>query len=76
MFSLRTCAILLATAYLSAAHTVITYPGWRGDNLVTNGTVGVDDYKSDAFPYGMQWMYPCTLFPTSPFRPNTTRTPN
>lgn len=32
-----------------AAHTVITYPGWRGDNLITN----------DTFPYGMQWMYPC-----------------
>jgi hypothetical protein len=31
------------------AHTVITYPGWRGDNLITN----------DTFPYGMQWMYPC-----------------
>ena len=65
MFSLRTLAIFLATVYLSAAHTVITYPGWRGDNLVTNGTVGVDDYSSHAFPYGMQWMYPCTssLFP-------------
>lgn len=34
---------------LVSAHTVITYPGWRGDNLVTNET----------FPYGMQWMYPC-----------------
>jgi len=46
------------------AHTVLTYPGWRGDNLVTN----------DTFPYGMQWMYPCggmrtttnrTLWPTT-----------
>lgn len=34
------------------AHTVLTYPGWRGDNLVTN----------DSFPYGMQWMYPCEYF--------------
>ena len=34
------------------AHTVLTYPGWRGDNLVTN----------DTFPYGMQWMYPCEYF--------------
>jgi hypothetical protein len=33
------------------AHTVITYPGWRGDNLVTNET----------WPYGMQWVYPCKL---------------
>ncbi|KAF3759955.1 hypothetical protein M406DRAFT_65324 [Cryphonectria parasitica EP155] len=36
-------------ATLTSAHTVITYPGWRGDNLITN----------DTFPYGMQWMYPC-----------------
>ncbi|KAJ4385991.1 hypothetical protein N0V93_008882 [Gnomoniopsis smithogilvyi] len=40
---------LLSAATLTSAHTVITYPGWRGDNLVTN----------DTFPYGMQWMYPC-----------------
>ncbi len=31
------------------AHTVITYPGWRGNNLATN-----NDY-----PFGMQWSYPC-----------------
>ncbi|PSS28292.1 hypothetical protein M430DRAFT_113882 [Amorphotheca resinae ATCC 22711] len=37
------------------AHTVITYPGWRGDNLITNET----------FPYGMQWMYPCGGMPTT-----------
>ncbi|OAA61904.1 hypothetical protein SPI_04763 [Niveomyces insectorum RCEF 264] len=44
--------ILLAAlvgASLVSAHTVIVYPGWRGDNLITN----------DTFPYGMQWMYPC-----------------
>lgn len=41
--------LVLASAALSTAHTVITYPGWRGDNLVTNAT----------YPYGMQWMYPC-----------------
>ncbi|KAI4598626.1 hypothetical protein KJ359_002516 [Pestalotiopsis sp. 9143b] len=40
-------SIILST--LAAAHTIITYPGWRGDNLITN----------DEFPYGMQWMYPC-----------------
>lgn len=40
---------LLSAATLASAHTIITYPGWRGDNLVTN----------DTFPYGMQWMYPC-----------------
>lgn len=36
-------------ASLTAAHTVISYPGWRGNNLIDNET----------FPYGMQWMYPC-----------------
>lgn len=30
-------------------HTVITYPGWRGNNLITNAT----------FPFGMGWSYPC-----------------
>jgi hypothetical protein len=48
--------LIAATALFAvevAAHTVITYPGWRGDNLVTN----------DTFPYGMQWMYPCEFEP-------------
>jgi len=40
---------------LVEAHTVLTYPGWRGDNLITN----------DTFPYGMQWMYPCGGMPTT-----------
>ncbi|TVY43641.1 hypothetical protein LSUB1_G000998 [Lachnellula subtilissima] len=56
MFS-RLC-LIAATALFAlqvAAHTVITYPGWRGDNLVTN----------DTFPYGMQWMYPCGGMPTT-----------
>ncbi|KAI1073547.1 hypothetical protein F5B20DRAFT_574717 [Whalleya microplaca] len=45
------CSIILAVAAstLATAHTVITYPGWRGDNLIQNAT----------FPYGMQWLYPC-----------------
>lgn len=46
--------ILLLLAVVDA-HTVISYPGWRGNNLITNET----------FPYGMQWMYPCTSFPPS-----------
>lgn len=41
--------LTVATAAVASAHTVITYPGWRGNNLITNKT----------FPYGMQWMYPC-----------------
>lgn len=40
--------VLAATA---SAHIVISYPGWRGNNLVTNET----------FPYGMQWTYPCKM---------------
>ncbi|RCI15851.1 hypothetical protein L249_1702 [Ophiocordyceps polyrhachis-furcata BCC 54312] len=36
-------------AIVASAHSVITYPGWRGNNLITNSS----------FPYGMQWMYPC-----------------
>lgn len=47
--SLLMAICLLAMPLASWAHTVIVYPGWRGDNLVTNAT----------FPYGMQWMYPC-----------------
>ncbi|KAL8345932.1 hypothetical protein RB598_000041 [Gaeumannomyces tritici] len=46
---LSSTLIFLASAALTAAHIVITYPGWRGNNLITNET----------FPYGMQWMYPC-----------------
>ena len=47
---MQTSALLLgALAAIASAHTVMTYPGWRGNNLITN----------DSFPYGMQWMYPC-----------------
>lgn len=49
------------------AHTVIVYPGYRGNNLHTNGTVEDVDGLGSAmvsngsyvYPYGMQWMYPC-----------------
>ncbi|CCE30755.1 uncharacterized protein CPUR_04604 [Claviceps purpurea 20.1] len=44
-----TILITLVFAALALAHSVITFPGWRGNNLITN----------DTFPYGMQWMYPC-----------------
>jgi hypothetical protein len=43
--------VALAACALGNAHTVITYPGWRGNNLIVNET----------FPYGMQWAYPCKL---------------
>lgn len=56
----RVVAALLDLLCLVHAHTVIVYPGWRGDNLMpSNCTIGVDDYKTGCFPYGMQWMYPC-----------------
>jgi hypothetical protein len=45
----RILSLIALFASLVSAHTILTYPGWRGDNLVTN----------DTFPYGMQWMYPC-----------------
>ncbi|KAH6628152.1 hypothetical protein F5144DRAFT_515246 [Chaetomium tenue] len=47
--------VAVAGAALASAHTIITYPGWRGNNLITNET----------FPYGMQWMYPCGGMPTT-----------
>ncbi|KAL2149089.1 hypothetical protein VTH82DRAFT_1775 [Thermothelomyces myriococcoides] len=36
-------------AQVARGHVVVTYPGWRGNNL------GI----TDDFPYGMQWAYPC-----------------
>ncbi|KAF4773539.1 hypothetical protein HER10_EVM0001508 [Colletotrichum scovillei] len=46
LFATLSALVLAATA---SAHIVISYPGWRGNNLITN----------DTFPYGMQWNYPC-----------------
>jgi len=75
--SLSTSAIALLSLFLSFAHShsVITYPGWRGDNLHTNGTVldtnGLGDgylnnnVQEKIWPYGMQWSYPCGGMPTS-----------
>ncbi|MCJ1383937.1 hypothetical protein MMC17_007051 [Xylographa soralifera] len=61
---------LFALLALTSAHTVITYPGWRGDNLHTNGTQdqfsesgGLGIGPNNTFPYGMQWMYPCGGMP-------------
>jgi len=45
--------LIVASATLASAHTVITYPGWRGNNLQT----------TKEFPYGMQWIYPCGGMP-------------
>lgn len=60
--------VALLCVGLSHAHTVIVYPGYRGNNLHTNGTVEEADGLGAAFsngsysyPYGMQWIYPCTI---------------
>jgi len=52
-------AVLSAFVWIAPAHTILTYPGWRGDNLLSSGIAGVDDYTTGNFPYGRQWMYPC-----------------
>jgi len=41
--------LALSIIVLAHAHTIISYPGWRGNTLITNET----------FPYGMQWTFPC-----------------
>ncbi|KAL2053652.1 hypothetical protein ABVK25_005956 [Lepraria finkii] len=77
--SLLTATICLPFfAAIVSSHTVITYPGWRGDNLHTNGSISGDNgtYVPDGthglgvgdnntYPYGMQWMYPCGGMPMS-----------
>lgn len=78
MFRFTELVFVVATWTLASAHTVIVYPGWRGDNILTNGTVapnspeippgslGINyDNGTLGFPYGMQWMYPCGGMPTS-----------
>ena len=75
LFSLiRTATtVVLATLAVSEAHLVLTYPGWRGDNLAMNGTTAETDglvekvlsNGSTVYPYGMQWIYPCGGSPTS-----------
>lgn len=68
MHALRRFLAFMATISIAYAHTIITYPGWRGNNLHTNGTVpehnpgslGIDfDNGTAAFPWGQQWIYPC-----------------
>lgn len=81
MFRLTELAFIVATWSLATAHTVIVYPGWRGNNINTNATISETDpsipegslgitYDNETglpgFPYGMQWMYPCTSPPPRP----------
>ncbi|KAE8137057.1 hypothetical protein BDV38DRAFT_100114 [Aspergillus pseudotamarii] len=70
-------AFLFMCLGLANAHTVIVYPGYRGNNLHTNGTVeeanglgvamspNATDNSSLIYPYGQQWIYPCGGMPTS-----------
>lgn len=64
---LATTACLFLPSTFVSSHTVITYPGWRGDNLNTNGSIaeaqGLGFGSNNTFPYGMQWMYPCGGMP-------------
>lgn len=65
------CLSLLST--LVSSHIVITYPGMRGDNLHTTGNItgfngsdvvgtnGLGVGSDNTYPYGMQWIYPCTF---------------
>ncbi|CAI7604068.1 unnamed protein product [Penicillium glandicola] len=66
--------LLLLCLGLAHAHTVITYPGYRGNNLHTNGTIkqanglGVAYDAANGsyiYPYGMEWIYPCGGMPRS-----------
>ncbi|KAF2662065.1 hypothetical protein K491DRAFT_575088, partial [Lophiostoma macrostomum CBS 122681] len=63
---------ILISAVFVEAHTIITYPGWRGNNLGANGSIadtnglGVGDTGGAlVYPYGMQWIYPCGGLPIS-----------
>jgi len=67
---------LVALCTQISAHLVVTYPGWRGDNLHDSGKnddgsipdngLGVFYNGSDlVYPYGMQWIYPCGGMPRS-----------
>ena len=63
--------VLLFLLQVAYGHTVLVYPGWRGDNLHANGTTtdtqGLMPGGPDGnlWPYGMQWNYPCGGMPTS-----------
>ncbi|KAF3479731.1 uncharacterized protein GIQ15_06707 [Arthroderma uncinatum] len=58
---------LVFATIAAKGHTVIVYPGWRENNLHSNGTVdetggaGVAIRANSSellYPYGMQWIYP------------------
>ncbi|GAM82147.1 hypothetical protein ANO11243_001260 [Dothideomycetidae sp. 11243] len=68
----RSIILLETLVCLATSHTVLTYPGWRGDTLHTTGippadnpsTLGVDYVNGTyQFPYGQEWIYPCGGLP-------------
>lgn len=73
MLRLPTNLLAVATCLFAfvSSHTVITYPGQRGNNLHTFGNVSDTNGLGETtlgknktnpygqYPYGMQWMYPC-----------------
>ena len=64
--------LLVVMISVAEAHLSISYPRSRGCNLAKNGTVGETNGLSVAttttpdgsdepiYPYGMQFLYPCT----------------
>lgn len=54
---------MVSFASLVSSHLVLTYPGWRGDNLLSNGSIeessGLGVGPNNSYPFGMQWIYPC-----------------
>ncbi|KAL9049225.1 MAG: hypothetical protein Q9206_005629, partial [Seirophora lacunosa] len=66
---LTVAACLSSLFSLVSSHTVITYPGWRGNNLHSPGDIaeqrGLGAGDNGSYPYGMQWIYPCGGMPIS-----------
>ncbi|KAL8924001.1 MAG: hypothetical protein Q9208_004285 [Pyrenodesmia sp. 3 TL-2023] len=72
---LTVAACLSSLFSLVSSHTVITYPGWRGNNLHSPGDIagenGLGAGNNGTYPYGMQWIYPCTLPSSQLFTPTS-----
>ncbi|KAI4142474.1 MAG: hypothetical protein L6R39_004925 [Caloplaca ligustica] len=66
---LTVAACLSSLFSFVSTHTVITYPGWRGNNLHSPGDIaaekGLGAGENGTYPYGMQWIYPCGGMPIS-----------
>ncbi|KAL8696005.1 MAG: hypothetical protein Q9201_007868 [Fulgogasparrea decipioides] len=66
---LTVAACLSSLFSVVSSHTVITYPGWRGNNLHSPGNIaeekGLGAGENGTYPYGMQWIYPCGGMPIS-----------